>query len=225
MWLSTMAFLGLLQVCTGLVQVPRPPRRSLSITRATISLKDGVHTRSWGGIAAGSPSSRKRLRRGVVRRSADNGGGGGGGGGPRLQGPGGSEASAEKADALVLSLSALLTFILVVNRLLVDNGRLYDPGRSQTDLIAVAAIAGLAVNSVSSLDVTSREAERVELKGVRGRGLSKLVMEGGSVRQAGQPASSLELFRAFPPSLAIDFTPSLPCGACNVAMCAGGGVW
>ena len=146
--------------------LPRP-----SINSNSNSTRLGRRRGSAGGALFASPGD-----------GDDRVGGGGGGGG--LQGPGGSSARAALADRFALGLSAVLILIIVVNRLLIPPENIYDVrvqelgSQTQSDLIAVAAITGLALNSISEFDVTSREAEQVTLKGVKGRGQSKLIMDG-----------------------------------------------
>ena len=128
-------------------------------------------------------------------------------GGRIVQGPGGSSVSASsRFDSIALSLAAFLTLALLLNRVLNDPALApskvqhpssssasaspsasYSPvavvdAQSRADLIALAAVSGLALNSIAALDVTSREAESVNLRGTKGRGLSKLIMEGMAKR-------------------------------------------
>ena len=88
-----------------------------------------------------------------------------------------------RGDNLALAAGAVLLAVLVANRLAVPPEKLYD-SQSRTDLLGVAAIAGLVLNSLSSLDVTSRDADAVVLEGVRGRGLSPAIQPGGSLSGA-----------------------------------------
>lgn len=81
-----------------------------------------------------------------------------------------------------LTLAAVLTSVLVMNRFVVPQELLND-SQSRSDLLAVAAIAGLVLNNIASLDVTSREAESIVLEGVRGRGLAPAVLKGNQACQ------------------------------------------
>jgi hypothetical protein len=69
-----------------------------------------------------------------------------------------------------------------MNRFVVPQELLND-SQSRSDLLAVAAIAGLVLNNIASLDVTSREAESIVLEGVRGRGLAPAVLKGNQACQ------------------------------------------
>jgi len=75
---------------------------------------------------------------------------------------------------------------LQVNRLVVPPELLYD-SQSRADLIGAAAISGFVLNSLSALEVTSREAEPVELDGTCGRGVSRSLLPEGALAGA-QPA-------------------------------------
>jgi hypothetical protein len=76
----------------------------------------------------------------------------------------------------VLTLAGALLAILLSNRFLVSSELSYQ--QEQTDILAVVAIAGLVLNSLTAVDVTSKVAESVTLEGVRGRGLSPLILTG-----------------------------------------------
>ena len=107
-------------------------------------------------------------------------------------------SASSRFDSIALSLAAVLTVALLLNRVLNDPALApssssaspsasYSPvavvdAQSRADLIALAAVSGLALNSIAALDVTSREAESVNLRGTKGRGLSKLIMEGKAKR-------------------------------------------
>jgi len=62
--------------------------------------------------------------------------------------------------------------LIVLNRIFVA-GELAYGDQSQADLLAVAATVGLVLDGLSMADIEAREAEVVELKGVKGRGVSK----------------------------------------------------
>lgn len=82
-----------------------------------------------------------------------------------------------QSETAALALGGVLLTALLANRFMVPADQLYD-SEGRSDLIAVAAISGFVLNSLSALEVTSRESDVVELEGVGGRGVSPSLLEG-----------------------------------------------
>ena len=75
-----------------------------------------------------------------------------------------SALSILRSETLSIVLGSVLLLALVCNRLFTEN--LYD-SQARTDLIAVLSAGGLLLNGISLQDITSKEADVVQISGER----------------------------------------------------------
>ena len=100
------------------------------------------------------------------------------------RGGGGAQVQQSSSEKRAFAISGALGAVLVANRLLVPPELVYD-SQSRSDLLGVIAIAGLVLTSLTSLDVTSREADVIPLEGRVGRGVNPALRAGsGSLGSA-----------------------------------------
>ncbi|KAL3785671.1 hypothetical protein HJC23_001942 [Cyclotella cryptica] len=75
------------------------------------------------------------------------------------------------SDRTSLTLGSIGIFLLLLNRLLTfpdgEDAVMYEASRSRIDLLAVFAAGSVLLNGITKLDVTSVQAERVALDGIR----------------------------------------------------------